>query len=357
MKKLVQFNELVFNHTAYIDDQPEILIDFKNSTNSYANSHGDYSPERCGPRKVNSKQFDVTLMVDKNKFPCEDREVIEQFVLDNFFSVGRLWAIQGDILLWSLAKVLTVSEGYDEKRGYLSFSVTFYLPEGVWHVADETSTYFDDYYQCDVTECYEALERELCDCCLCNIKLAPVKRCPPCNGERLCDIPENRLSDVIGNCGNNKRISYSCCTQTETAKAYSEYDSNTAFLQFDGHTLYETDDVVLEICGTFTNLSINWNGEQSVIEGTYTGETIINAGLVKNNCDYLDIDKFHSDCVNNADCTDRDCETDNPRIGVTGSSSGIVSWTVKKGTNNVIFTGFATDEIQTIKVYVGGIAL
>lgn len=357
MKKLVQFNELVFNHTAYIEDQPEIIIDFKNSTNTFANSHGDYSPERCGPRKVNSKQFDVTLMVDKNKFPCEDREVIEQFVLDNFFSVGRLWAIQGDILLWSLAKVLSVSEGFDEKRGYLSFTVTFYLSEGIWHIADETATYFDDYYQCDVTDCYAALERDLCDCCLCNIKLAAVKRCPPCDGEKLCEIPKDKLSEVIGNCGNNKKISYSCCEQTETGCAFSEYGDTTAFLQFSGKTLYETDDVVLEICGTFTNLGINWNGQQSIIEGNYTGQTIINAGLVKNNCDYLDISKFHGDCVNNADCIDRDCETDNPRVGVTGSSSGIVSWTVKKGTNNVILSGFKKDEIQTIKVFVGGIAL
>lgn len=357
MKKLVQFNELVFNHTAYIEEQPEILTEFKNSKSSFSNAHGDYSPERCGPRKVNSKQFDVTVMIDKNKFPCEDREVIEQFVLDNFFCIGRLWAIQGDILLWSLAKVLSVSEGFDEKRGYLSFAVTFYLSEGIWHVADETATYLNDYYQCEVTDCYESLERDLCDCCLCNIKLAPVKRCPPCKGEKLCEIPTNKLADAIGNCGNNKKISYSCCDQNETAKTFSEYGDSTAFLQFDGKTLYETDDVVLEICGTFTNLGINWNGQQSIIEGTYTGQTIINAGIVKNNCDYLDISKFHSICTNNVECVEQDCESNDPKIGVTGKTSGIVSWTVKKGVNNVIFSGFKIDEIQTIKVFVGGIAL
>ncbi|EOH86693.1 hypothetical protein [Enterococcus pallens] len=357
MKKLVQFNELVFNHTAYIDQQPDNLTEFKNSKNAFANSHGDYSPERCGPRKVNSKQFDVTVMVDKNKFPCEDREVIEQFVLDNFFSVGRLWAVQGDFLLWSLAKVLSISEGFDEKRGYLSFTVTFYLPEGIWHIADDTATYFDDYYQCDVTDCYAALERELCDCCVCNIKLAPIKRCPPCHGDRLCDIPKGELSEVIGNCGNNKKISYSCCDQTATAETKSEYGSNTAFLQFEGKTLYETEDVVLEICGKFTDLGINWNGQQSIIEGAYIGETIINAGLVKNNCDYLDISKFHGDCVSNAECTPPDCSSNDPKIGVTGSSNGIVSWSVKKGTNNVILSGLDTKEIQTIKVFVGGIAL
>ena len=357
MKKLVQFNELVFNHTAYIEERPEIQTEFKNSTNSFANAHGDYSPERCGPRKVNSKKFDITLMIDKSKFPCEDREIVEQFVLDNLYKVGRLWAIQGDILLWSLAKVLSISEGYDEKRGFLSFNVTFYLPEGIWHIADETSTYFEDYYQCEVTECYSALERELCDCCLCNIKLAPVKRCPPCKGEQLCEVPKNKLSEVIGNCGNNKKINYSCCAQSETAKAYSEYGSTTAFLQFEGKTLYETDDIVLEICGTFTNLGINWNGRQSILEGIYTGETIINSGIVQNNCNALDIDKFHGDCVNNADCQSGDCGPSHPKVGISGASGGIVSWTVNKGTNNVIFSGFKADEIQTIKVYVGGIAL
>lgn len=357
MKRLVQFNELVFNHTAYIETNPEIQTSFKNSTSTFANAHGDYSPERCGPRKVTSKQFDVTLMVDKNRFSCEERELIEQFVQDNFYKVGRLWAVQGDILLWSLGKVLNVSEGYEEKRGLLSFNVTFYLPEGVWHIADETSTYINDYYQCDITDCYEALERELCDCCLCNIALAPIKYCPPCNGEQLCEIPQNKLSEVIGNCGNNKKISYSCCNQKETAMTYSEAGETTAFLQFNGKTLYETDDVVLEICGTFTNLGINWNGSQSVIEGTYTGNTIINSGIVKNNCDYLDVDKFHGAFINTADCTDRNCGSNHPRIGVSGSDGGIVSWTVKKGTNNIILSGFKSNEIQTVKVYVGGIAL
>lgn len=116
MKKLVQFNELVFNHTAYIEEVPEIQTEFKNSISSFANAHGDYSPERCGPRKISSKKFDVTLMIDKSKFPCENRETVEQFVLDNLYKIGRLWAVQGDILLWALAKVLSISEGYDEKE-------------------------------------------------------------------------------------------------------------------------------------------------------------------------------------------------------------------------------------------------
>lgn len=357
MKKLVQFNELVFNHDAFIETQPDVTTEFRNSTNAFANSHGDYSPERCGSRKVNSKQFDVTFDVDKTKFPCEDRELVEQFVLDNLYKVGRLWAIQGDNLLWALAKVISISESYDDKRHYLTFNATFYLPQGIWHLADPTATYFDDYYQCDILQCQDVLARQLCDCCLCNIKLAPVKICPPCAGQKLCEIPLNKLADTIGNCGDNKKISYSCCEQIENADAKSAYGDNTAFVKFDGQTLYETDDVVVEICGTFTNLTIDWNGQRSVIDGTYTGDTIINAGLVQNNCNYLDISKFHGDCVNNADCQEDDCASTSPTIGITGSSVGLVSWTVKKGSNSVIFTGFDKNEIQDVKIYVGGIAI
>jgi len=69
MKKLVQYNEVVFNHTAYVEENPQIATEFKNSKNTFAYSHGDYSPERSNIRKVNSKQFDVTFMVDKRKFP------------------------------------------------------------------------------------------------------------------------------------------------------------------------------------------------------------------------------------------------------------------------------------------------
>lgn len=357
MKKLVQFNELVFNHTAYIEERPEITTEFKSSQATFANSHGDYSPKRKGARKVNAKQFDVTLMVDKNKFPCEDRENIEQFVLDNLHKIGRLWAVQGDVLLWALAETRAISEGYDEKRGYLSFNVTFYIPKGVWNIADPTATYFDDYELCDIAQCQEFLERDLCECCLCNIKLAPVKFCPPCHGEQLCQVPKNKLAETIGNCGNTKKISYSCDIQTETAKGYSEVGDNTAFIEFYGKTLYETEDVVVEICGTFTNLTIDFNGEKSRIEGTYTGETVINGGIVKNNCDYLAIPKFHGICSNTTDCANSDCGSNNPKIGTTGASGNIVNWTVKKGKNTILLTGFAKDEIQTIKVYVGGIAL
>lgn len=357
MKKLVQFNELVFNHTAYIEEIPEIATEFKNSTSAFANSHGDYSPQKCGSRKVNSKQFDVQIFVDKNKFPCEDRELIEQFVLDNLYKIGRLWAVQGDILLWSIAKVLNVTEGFDEKRGYLSYNVTFYIPSGLWNIADSTATYFEDYELCDITKCHEFLERDLCDCCKCNIKLAKLKICPPCGGEQLCKIPKNKLLEFIGNCGNTKKISYSCAHQTENAMAFSEYGSNTAYLEFNANTLYETDDVVLEICGTIIDLTIAFNGQKSKISGTYTGDTVINGGIVKNNCDYLDISKFKSICSNNAECTARDCGSNHPKIGTTSGSGNIVNWSVKKGKNTIILTGFAKNEIQTIKVYVGGIAI
>lgn len=356
MKKLVQFNELVFNHTAFIDEMPEILTEFKMSQQSYANSHGDYSPERCGPRKVESKQFDVTVYIDKRKFPCEDRNIIEQFVLDNFYTRGRLWAIQGDVLLWGLAKAISISEGYDSGRDLLSFEVTIYMEEGIWHIADPTATYFDDYYRCEVTECYAALERPLCGCCICNIALAPVKFCPPCHGDKLCEIPKDKLATVIGNCGNNKKIGYSCCDQTETAMTYSEYGLSTAMLEFNGQTLYETDDVVLEICGKFKDLTIEWNGQKSKLEGYYEGKTVINSGIVKNGCDYIDIEKFYSVCTNTCESTG-DCGDNPMAIGVTSRVGGIVNWTVKKGKNIVVFNNLDKSDIQEIRVYVGGIAL
>ncbi|EHK9936774.1 hypothetical protein FH950_001597 [Enterococcus faecium] len=357
MKKLVQYNEVVFNHTAYIEDFPQIATEFKNSKNTFAYSHGDYSPERSDIRKVNSKQFDVTFMVDKRKFPCESRELVEQFVLDNFYKIGRLWAIEGDLLLWTVAKVLTISEGYDEKRNYLSFTVSFYIPSGIWHVADPYATYFDDYHYCDILDCYESLERELCGCSFCLLPDAPVKRCLPCHGERLCEIPKNKLADVIGKCGNEKKISFSCCDSHETAIGHSQVGETTALLQFDGHTLYETEEVAIEISGKFNDLGINWNGKQSIVEGSYSGKTTIIDGLVKNECKYLPIEKFHTICSHTTDCLDRECYTDNPRISVSAGGSRIVQLSVVKGTNIVIFSGFVPEELQSIKVYVGGIAL
>ena len=356
MKKLVQFNELVFNHTVYIESPPEISTEFKNSQETFANNHGDYSPERCNGRKVQSQTFDLALNVDKRKFPCEDKNIVEQFVKANLYKKGRLWAVQGDLLIWAVAKVLSISEGYDEKRHFLTFNVSFYLEEGIWHIADSSSTYFDDYYQCEITECFDSLKRPLCSCSLCNIGLAPVKMCPPCHNKRMCDIPTDKLDSIIGNCGNNKKINYSCCDQTPTASAYSEYNSSTAYLEFDGQTAYETDDVVLEICGEFTDLVIDWNCKKSIIEGNNKGKTIVNAGLVKNECDYLDISKFHGVC--STTCNEAEgCDNNPMALETVGGGEGIVHWTVNSGKNTVLFYGFKEDDIQEIKVYVRGIVL
>ncbi len=40
-----------------------------------------------------------------------------------------------------LAKAISISEGYDSGRDLLSFEVTIYMEEGIWHIADPTATY------------------------------------------------------------------------------------------------------------------------------------------------------------------------------------------------------------------------
>ncbi|WP_430598262.1 hypothetical protein [Enterococcus sp. AZ177] len=356
MKKIVQFNELVFNHTVDIQTQPEIVTDFRISKSSFINNHGDYSPERTSGRKINSKTFSMNIIIDKSKFNCEDRELVEQFVQSNLYKIGRLWAIQGDSLLWAIAKAESVSEGLEEKRGRLSYTVTFYLPQGVWYIADPTATYLEEYHQCDVLECFEVLQRPLCECCWCNVALAPIKMCFKCAGERLCEIPRNDLVNQIGNCGNNKKINYSCDCQEPNILTYSEYGAKTALAEFQAMTFYETDDVVIEICGSFTNLTIEFNGEKSIIEGSYSGETTISKGVVKNNCDYLEISKFHSVC--NHECTPNDeCGTKPFSLKKNNGSNGIVHWKVNPGKNVIRFFNFNKNETQEIRVFVRGIAL
>ncbi|AXH73403.1 MAG: hypothetical protein [Caudoviricetes sp.] len=356
MKKIVQFNELVFNHTVFVVDQPEIITDFRISKSPLVYNHGDYSPERNTTRKVNSKSFTINLQVDKNKFNCEDKYLIQQFVQANLYKIGRLWAIQDDILLWAIAKTESISEGLEEKLGYLTYTVTFYLPQGIWYIADNTSTFLEDYEQCEVLECFETLERKLCECCWCNIGLAPEKRCVKCNGIKLCEINKNEISKEIGNCGNNKKINYSCDCQEPNDLSFSEYGVKTALSEFNSNTLYETDDIVIEICGGFKNLVIEFNGEKSRIDGEYAGTTLISNGTVKNNCDYIDISKFHGQC--SRDCSpENDCKSSPFSLKQKNSSSSIVRWTVKTGKNVIRFFNFNKNETQEIRVYVRGISL
>lgn len=354
--KFVQYNELVFNHTVHVDKTPEVVTEFKESHEEYANGHGDYAPRRCGPRYVKSKEWDIELKLDKSKFPCDDQSIIEQFVLDNLYKDGRLWATIGDILLWGNARVISIGNMYEEKLGYLSLNCKFYLPEGIWHVSDPQATYLDDYYTCDITDCYEALERPLCECCWCNVALVPERKCFPCHGRRLCDVKHGELAKLIGSCGNTTKISYSCDKQTATATVKSEFNSETAHISFDGQTMYETDDVVVKICGEFEDLVIDWNGERSVIEGHYKGETIIAGSVVKNGCDTLPFGKFHGICKTTGEGSDG-CETNPMALGIKAGTKTLVKLSVKKGKNNVFFYGLKPDEIQTIDIYVGGIAI
>ncbi len=56
---------------------------------------------------------------------------------------------------------------------------------------------------------------------------------------------------------------------------------------------------------------------------------MINSGIVKNGCDYIDIEKFYSVCTNTCESTG-DCGDNQMAIGVTSRVGGIVNWTVKK---------------------------
>lgn len=354
--RFVQLNDLVINHTVYIDKTPEVVTEFKESNQEYANGHGDYAPRRCGPRFVKSKEWDLDLRLDKSKFPCDDQSIMEQFVTDNLYKDGRLWATRGDVLMWGNARLISIGEMYEEKLGYVSFHCKVYMPEGIWHIADPEATYFEDYELCDITECYESLERPLCECCWCNVALIPERKCPPCKGQRLCEIPHGQLEKVIGACGNTKKINYSCEKQTATASVKSAYNDTAAHVEFDGQTLYETDDVVVEICGAFEDLVIDWNGERSTIEGKYDGNTVISGATVKNGCDLLPFDKFHGVCKTTGAGND-ECGADPMELGVKPGAKTLVKLTVKKGTNHAFFYGLEAEDIQTINIYVGGIAI
>jgi len=354
--KFVQYNELVLNHTVYIDKTPEVVTEFKESHQEYSNGHGDYAPRRCGVRFVKSKEWDIELKLDKKKFPCDEQQVVEQFVKDNLQRDGRLWATIGDVLVWGNARVISYGEMYEEKLGYISLNCKFYLPEGVWHIADPQATYLEDYYSCNIMDCYEALERPLCECCWCNVALIPERKCFPCKGERLCEIPHGDLDKMIGSCGNTKKINYSCDKQTATATVKSAYNDTTAHIEFDGQTMYETDDVVVEICGKFEDLVIDWNGERSTIEGKYDGKTIISGSIVTNGCDTLPFDKFHGVCKTTGNGNDA-CGSNPMELGVKSGAKTLVKLSVKKGTNHVFFYGLDPEDIQTINIYVGGIAI
>lgn len=293
-RKLLQFNDLVIdNHSMLLEE--DISLSFKGNNTEIVHSNGDYRPFTRDYNFTSSQTVSCTLTFNLKKMLCEDRENYIKFATNQLVKKGILWSIKNNRIQWARAVCDNYGESVDRLRDKLIINVDFNLYEGVWHYADEYSTFLKPYEACNVLDCVDyptklscvtcsscsdlhscyTIQNDLCDCC----------RCETVTKEQSLCYMRDSLQNFYKNCGDTYKIVYDrqrgeeffgnkflgqkfcskdSCTETIGCNVYNEGELPT-----DSYT------IILE--GELNRPSIEVNGNINHIDGVYNGVLIINS--------------------------------------------------------------------------------
>lgn len=153
-RKYLQFNDLVFDNYDMLKTSDNTSNTFKWTTTEYGYRHGSYLPVKDDYGLLRESSVSLTISLEMRKMGCDLREHYHDLVTQQLARTGYLWAIQDGKLIYTLAAV----SGYDEitttSSDKLEIDVSFMLPEGIWHIADPTSTFLKEYDISEVIDYY-----------------------------------------------------------------------------------------------------------------------------------------------------------------------------------------------------------
>lgn len=294
-RKYLQYNDLVIDSYNMLESA-DLSIRFKQEEFEYSFAHGSYAPTKGNNSLVQAQNLSMTLMIDSRKLSCEQRDLYKDHVLYNLTRDGRLWAVEGERLLWTFAKVTDYSETYTANRYDISIDVNFLLYEGVWHKADILKVFLRPYNLCDFLDCQDFRPAQNClDYCedTCAVCLRPkTKTCEACNCH--CQVEENDLSFCSGakqairsfysTCNGDYKILYSCEGGLKhwgreqflgTKLCKQDICSGLIAGRFYSDTILETDQLTITIDGKLKNPLLTINGNILRINGEYDGTLTI----------------------------------------------------------------------------------
>lgn len=310
MKRFVQFNDIVFDSFDMVTSS-ELKVSTKTKTQEYSYGHGSYVKFPRPSLFLTEQDIGLTVNFIYSKYNKEDRPHLKDFIKSNLMKAGKLWAIEGDRLLWAYAYVTDYSEPYELYKGEMSINIDFKVYEGVWHVADRKKTFLVPYDTCRVFDCgdWQYEDTECDDCCV---------NCPPqqlgncsclcdCDSlgkeNTLCAMGKDALHDFLS-CKKSFHIAYSCSRANKLwgdeellGKRLCKADSclDTIAGKFYSQTVIDTNKVDVTLKGKFQDPTITINDTKVTILGEYDGILKINDSFdvmftEDECCEYEDVD-------------------------------------------------------------------
>lgn len=283
-RKYLQFNDLVFDsYTVDLD----YSVSFRNTTVPYSYVNGALPIMTRGTQLVDAQTLSLTLSLSAGSIPCDQWIYFKDYILDNIIRPGRLWAIEGDKVLWAYAYVSDYTEIYDNSTGVFEIGVTFVVYEGFWHISDKRKTFLYPYSPChfNVDNKYQKARGDCC-CGGCPT-IETLHKCVQCLGdcdnemtENLCGMTDETIDGLYEDCTPKYQLSYDCELAfkkwgAERLRGYAickeEYCEGTISGRFYADTLLDTETWELALVGKFKNPYIKFNGNTFLIRGEYDG--------------------------------------------------------------------------------------
>lgn len=134
-RKYIQFNDLVIDNYEMLQSA-DLSGGFKTGTTEYSFGHGSYANFKAKQQFSLEQSLSMTLKLDTRKLSCDQKKFYKDYVFMNIVKAGKLWAIEGEQLLWTNAFIKDFSESYSMERHVVNIDIDLVLYEGIWHKAD-----------------------------------------------------------------------------------------------------------------------------------------------------------------------------------------------------------------------------
>lgn len=288
VRKYIQFGDLVIDNFSMLKSA-DLSGGFKTISHSYTFRHGSYSPQKNRNHLADEQKLSMTLEIDTRKFSREQRIYFMDFLHHTISRPNRLWAIEGEQILWAHSKVTDFSKPYQLKKNFVAIDLDFLIYEGVWHKADPRKVFLKPYDLCNFADCLDFRDDQEClDCCVGCIVPHHTNACAKCTcdcdyltkEDSLCELRKSIANDFYKQCGDTFQLFYNC----EAGKRLwgeekmlghkickKEACHSIIAGRFYSGTILETDQVTVTLKGSFKNPRIKINDNEMIVQGEYNG--------------------------------------------------------------------------------------
>lgn len=289
-RKYVQYNDLVLDMFETVNEA-SVSVGFKTNSQPYSYRHGSYAPQKFPHALASEQSLSLQLKFSLKKIPCEMRQFYRSFVIEQLTTSGKLWAVQGNELLWANAFISSFAEEPSRRKEIMEFAVDFVIPEGIWHKADPQKTFLKPFDLCRFLDCYEFEEQEGCcnlNCISCVKEFDVGCSCCHCHDVEkkwaLCYNMDG-LQKYYDKCSAPYQIKYDCVQGQNffgddfLGKRFCNKGDKSSIIagQLYSNTDIPTDAFTIIIHGEMSNPMITINDNSNIIKGEYDGLLIINS--------------------------------------------------------------------------------